>query len=342
MSYSRSFRKRLTVPYSGTTMVSYPASQHGGTKMVSYSGTTEETVEVEVFVDTTPFDASVEDCSGHVDALTGSVVATEAAQVASIKENAKKVGDSIVDGFFNTVRFEISAQIVELQKRVDALLMDIHEKQKKLLELKSQMEKDYHRTAGRYSDIFGELNKELENRVHALDMPVFDSMGRIIEAGNRYLSSDLINMVVVAGKENAVLDAQISAALAKSHACKALNEANVFLSKKARTDAAIAHSTIDENKEQHFFAPVCCMEANDERRVCQRQYIASEILPQNVTEQVSKTGNPKLFEEPSQSEQTIIDTFFNGLVNNEQNSEQTDEHKQRVCETIINLYSQNH
>lgn len=97
MSYTRSFTKTIAVHYSGS--VSYPASQSGGT--TSYSGTAYETVTVNVNVDTDPFDASVAQCNTGVGMLTGSVVATEAAQVASIGEAAQKVGSTIVKGFQN-------------------------------------------------------------------------------------------------------------------------------------------------------------------------------------------------------------------------------------------------
>lgn len=151
MSYSRSYKATIAVHYSGS--VSYPASEHGGT--TSYSGTAYEDVYVDIDVDTAPFDRSVGQCTNKVDVLTGAVVATEAAQVASIKQKAQQVGDTIVNGFFSTVKFEIDTQITELTKRVDALLLDMHEKQNKLIALREQMEKDYHRTADRYGNIFG-------------------------------------------------------------------------------------------------------------------------------------------------------------------------------------------
>ena len=80
MSYTRRFSKNITVHYSGS--VSYGPSQSGGSK--SYSGTVTETVYFDVHVDTDPFDEEVHKMKDHVDLLTGSVVATEAAHVASI------------------------------------------------------------------------------------------------------------------------------------------------------------------------------------------------------------------------------------------------------------------
>lgn len=114
MSYSRSFTKTIAIHYSGT--VNYPASQNGGS--VSFSGTEYEDVTVNVHVDTAPFDASVDHCNTSVGVLTGAVVATEAAQTASIRKNALKVGNTIIEGFFKTVRSEISQQIMELKIRL--------------------------------------------------------------------------------------------------------------------------------------------------------------------------------------------------------------------------------
>ncbi|MBQ3868173.1 MAG: hypothetical protein II789_06485 [Clostridia bacterium] len=55
-----------------------------------------EDVQVNILVDTDPFDDSVKGCNHHVDALTGSVVATEAAQVKSIREKGRQIGDTVV------------------------------------------------------------------------------------------------------------------------------------------------------------------------------------------------------------------------------------------------------
>ena len=119
MSYSRSFSKTIAIHYSGS--VSYPASQSGGS--VSYSGTAYEDVVVNINVDTDAFDSSVRHCNNSVGALTGAVVATEGAQVASIRQNAIKIGQTIVDGFFSTVRSEISQQITELKNRISLSLL---------------------------------------------------------------------------------------------------------------------------------------------------------------------------------------------------------------------------
>ena len=101
MSYNRRFTRRVAVPYSGSMTVNYPASEHAGSKTVYYNGTAYEDVEVDIHVDTSPFDASVAICNDHVNALTASVGAMNTAQCIAITENADKVSKSIIDGFFS-------------------------------------------------------------------------------------------------------------------------------------------------------------------------------------------------------------------------------------------------
>jgi hypothetical protein len=332
MSYSQRYKATIAVHYSGS--VSYPPSESGGSK--SYSGTAYEDVYVDIDVDTTPFDRSVGQCTNKVDVLTGAVVATEAAQVASIKQKARQVGDTIVNGFFSTVKFEIETQITELTKRVDALLLDIHEKQKKLLALREQMEKDYHRTADRYGNIFGQLDKELENRVHLLDQPVFMATDDMFNAEERFMGSDILNVVALAGKENAILDAQIGTALAKKHARVALNEANTFLCKKKATELTLAACKINDDKEQKYYAPVCCASLTNEHNVQEMQTYSSEFLPKNVSQKLTRSVEINDVPSISVEDKENIDLYFRNLLNE---SHAENEHASRVKNIISKLYS---
>ncbi|MCR4665257.1 MAG: hypothetical protein K5660_07825 [Paludibacteraceae bacterium] len=336
MSYKRTYRKTIRIPYSGSVSYSYGPSQSGGSGTAYYSGTAEEEVEVDIEVDTVPFDNSVAACNRHVDVLTGSVVATQTAQVASIRQKAKQIGDTVVNGFFNTVRFEISTQIVELQKRVEALLLDIKEKQKKLLALKTQMEKDYHRVSEQYGKIFGELNQELDNRVHALDQPVFSTANEMYLAEDRFMQMDMLNVVALSGKENALLDAQIGTALTKRHAQHALIEANTFLAKKQATELILEHCKIDDNREQRFYAPVCYASTTDEHNVINAQAYASGILPQDISGKVIEQVQMDSIPDMSDEEKENIDVFFKTLVNE---TDASDEHAARVKNIITKLYS---
>ena len=140
MSYTRNYRERIAVNYSGSVSYRYPASQNGGSGTAHYSGTEYEEVDVNINVDTNPFDNSVENCNRNVNLLTGAVVATEAAQIVSIDKNSKKVASTIISGFFGYIRSEISQQIAELSQNIDAQLMHLKELSQSCLAKKKQME----------------------------------------------------------------------------------------------------------------------------------------------------------------------------------------------------------
>lgn len=339
MGYTKRIHQRIAVPYSGSVRYSYPASQSGGSGYENYSGTAYEDVEVEVYVDTDPFEEGVESCNHHVDGLTTSVVATEAAEIKSIKHCSEKVGNQIVEGFFSTVQFEISSQIVELSKRVDALLVDLKEKGDRIKALQSQMNLDYQRTCSRYAKIFDELNKELDNRVHALDQPVFTAINHINSTEDRLLLGDDVNIVSLAAKENGILDAQISVALAKKHAHAALREANLFLSKKQGTEDTIRRATINDCADRKFFAPVCCMKANNEKNVYDKHTYASEILPKNSIDLVNNADDLENLYEGDAQEKSQVDRYFQEMLVNRNSNDNS--HDKRVMAQLAKLYSSN-
>ena len=161
MSYSKRYRQTIAVHYSGS--VSYPASENGG--RASYSGTAYEEVVIDIDVDTDPFDREVRDCNATIGSMTGAIVATEAAQVASIRENSRKIGSTIVKGFFDTVRSELSQQIMELSTKVDTTLIHLQKLAQRCKDKQVQMQNDYGHLTSRYLKTFDDLNKELENRI---------------------------------------------------------------------------------------------------------------------------------------------------------------------------------
>lgn len=336
MSYKRTFNKTIEIHYSGT--VSYPPSESGGTK--SYSGTARENVQVTINVDTEPFDNSVKTCNNHVTALTAGVAATESAEIISIKENSLKIGNTVIEGFFNNIRLEVSSKIMELTKRVEALLMDVKEKSDRLTSIKGQMETDYQRLANRYGHLFSELNTELENRVTSLDMPVFDTTRMISSSQSRLLESDLVNVVAVAGTENTLLNAQIDAALTKHHAQEAILEANNFLFSKQSSERTIQKCTIDQSQEGMYYVPACCLIANNDSNVVDTRVFVSSVLPKSVEQQLTKLSAPKTWQQVPKSDFDTVARFFNEQVS--QSYSETDTHSTRVREMMSKLFNKNY
>lgn len=335
MSYRRSFTKRISVYYSGS--VSYPASERGGS--VSYSGYAHEDVTVNINVDTDPFDSSIIDCNKDVNMLTGSIVATEVAQVASIKENAQKVGDTIISGFFKTVQSEISQQICELNSRIEATLIHLHELSKRCNGKLLQMQSDYNQLSNRYSKIFEDLNKELENRIFEIDKPTFKFRRNCDLINDRAISNDLVGTVIVSNAENSNLDAKIEASHMKNLACKAINESNRFLLKQKQTETILKNSITDDNNCGTFYAPVCFIQTEEGKIINKKIYTPDKLEAYNNDNLISKIENKNL---DNSAQFELLQTNFNNEVSElYKSSNQHDERVKRYITQFFNNYSNN-
>jgi hypothetical protein len=169
MSYRQNYS--ATVHYSGSVSVSYPASQNGGSTTAHYSG--DVPVHVAINVNTHPFDGSIANCNGSLDVLTGSVVAMNSAQCAAIQNTANKVSKSIIDGFFGTIKTELSQQLQALDSAIKAAFGLITEQAKAVTDQKGVMETDYNRISSRYVTLFSNLDTECYKRIYALDRQSF-------------------------------------------------------------------------------------------------------------------------------------------------------------------------
>lgn len=278
MSYTRSFSKTVRVHYS--TSVSYPASEHGGTKSVS--GYVDETVHVNVHVDTNPFDASVSSCNGQINLLTGAVAATEAAQVASIHENSHKVSRSLVKGFFTAIRNELSQQAVELKNSIEAVLGRLVQLSKRTSDEKDAMEKSYHKICKRYIGTFDDLDKSLKERIHQIDEPIFKLCQQIGPySGQPLAGDDRLAVVAVTGPEEAALSATISASKAKKRAADTIGVINDFLAKQHATDRLLRGCSIAAAAQSQWqFSPAIYIETSaPDKTIDRRSFYPAELIP---------------------------------------------------------------
>ena len=331
MSYSRRFTRTITVHYSGS--VSYPASQSGGS--TSYSGSKTETIVFDVEVDTDPFDHSINAMKGEVDGLTTSIVATEAAQVASIRENSRKVASTIVAGFFKTVRSDISQKIAELKIKTDTLLIQLHELAKRCNDKKRVMNVDYQRISSRYAKIFDELNHELENRIYSVDEPVFKFVDKTGD-----ISGDVAKQVSVpaihAG-ENARAHAKISAALAKRQAVNTIGKAHRFLDVQYRTDRILSRCLQEGGEQATFSAPYCIIEARDNNGDSTKQVFCAPML-ESIDKNHLLDSVPRSEDNASLKIQNKqVHDYFNAEVANIISNDSS-EHAKRVAQLTNQLF----
>jgi hypothetical protein len=338
MSYTRNYREKIAVHYSGTVSYNYPASQSGGSGTKHYSGTIYEEVDVHINVDTNPFDNSIENCNTNVNLLTGAVVATEAAQLISIDKNSKKVANTIISGFFGYIRSEISQQVSELSQNIDAQLMHLKELAQSTVAKKIQMEGDFNRISSRYVKIFDDLNHELSNRVHELDKPTFVFKKETDAQNRRTSENDLVNTAAILGGECGNLHARISTSIAKKRALDTLNQTKVFLWQQKKLNNTLQQCMLNENSDDQKYSPVCFIETNNEQNQIDKNLFAPSFLIA-LQEKAKKNEIIEQFSETSNSWAAItkdyndnLNLYFNSEVNKSYSS--ADQHAVRVKEMI--------
>ena len=253
MSYRRSYTGY--VHYSGT--VSYPASQSGGS--VSYSGT--EPVYITIDVDTNAFDASVDHCNDAVNALTGAVVATEAAQVESKRRASKQIASSIVKGFFEYVGADLSQKIKELASKCESLFFALMGHKENCLSKGKQMQDDYHRISKRYSKIFEDLDKETVSRIEVLDRPAFQFAETAQNLIDRNSNTELLGISTISANENIKLETVLSCSHVKQQASILLAKANNYLQGTYRLANSVRDMLNESQVEEEVLLPVMFVES---------------------------------------------------------------------------------
>lgn len=253
MSYRRSYTGY--VHYSGT--VSYPASQNGGS--VSYSGS--EPVYITIDVDTNAFDASVGHCNNAVNALTGAVVATEAAQVESKRQASKHIASTIVKGFFDYVGADLSQKIKELSSKCESLFIALMGHKDNCLSKSKQMQDDYNRISKRYSKIFEDLDKETVSRIEVLDKPTFQFAESAQNLVDRNSNTELLGISTISANENIKLETVLSCSHVKQQASVLLDKANCYLQGTYRLANSVRDMLDDSQAENDILLPVMFVES---------------------------------------------------------------------------------
>jgi hypothetical protein len=338
MSYTRNYSETITVEGSKSETVSWGPSENGGSKTVTIYYTEHVPVNVNVHVDTTPFDSSVNHCSNNVNILTGAVVATEVAEIASIDKNSKKVANTIIDGFFGYIRSEISQQIAELTQNIDAQMMHLKELMHSCRSKQIQMEGDYHRISGRYVKIFEDLNNELSNRIFEMDKPAFVFKKETDKQKIRTSDNDLVNMVSIFGSDSGDLQARIGVSIAKKRALDTLNKAKIFLWQQKKLGYTIEKSMLNESITSTIFSPVCFLEThNAGNQIDKSVFVAEYLSTQNdngqkneLIDQFSSGSMNWGLLDPDDQKKIIL--YLNDELN--RNSLANDQHSVRVREMI--------
>ena len=265
MSYSKSYSG--SVPYSGTVhySASYGPSEHGGTVSgsVGYSGFVPVTVNL--YVDTNPFDNSVNNCSKSVRNLNGAVIAMNSAQVASITRSANDVSGHIITGFFNMIGSELSQNMAALFAKFKSVFELLVTKSSTLEKQQLIMQDDYLRVSERYNQIFRNLDEELEKRIVALDKNVFEISKKVQGEQLHSETSKKVAQFLIGVNEDEIVQQQLIIANAKDKVQQAMDglAQNIIQGAAYSKKVDSIVSDVNCNSGQKTFIPVIYTESSN-------------------------------------------------------------------------------
>lgn len=256
--------------------ISYPKSESGGSKSV----VVEEPVYVDVYVESDPFEHSVDHCDNSLHLLQAGIVAAEAAEKQSRLENSQRLGKSLDEGFFQVVTSNLTMQAKEESATAKALVGALYAQQKQLLTIKDQMENDYNLIKSRYVKLFEDYDKELRNRIYALNKRVFELVDSSAKELERPTGSMLMAAALVGQKENLSLQTKITASRVKYFASLVIGKVKEFIEKQNVLRFRLRHITSDECSAHTYYVPVMCMQTAEGERTAY-QIFSNKLVNKN-------------------------------------------------------------
>ena len=243
-------------------------------------------------VDTTPMAAEMQSVSNHVKGTTAAVVTMQSAVIAAENNSANKVCSNVNRGFFTLMRSQISQKIANKHSRVEALIMQLGQQKRRLLGIKSNMEREYGRIAERYLKIFTSINKELETQIRQIDQPVFELVNK-----HMMTSSNRMNALTAWGTtsqtEGLTQGQRILVSKMKRNAQIALEQSTEFLSQigEQRVLAGkVLISNPEGNEDKSCRIPVViCETISDPAGIPRTEIAVSDKLPEINVSQIDNT-----------------------------------------------------
>ena len=347
MSYTQRYSSSVEV--SGSVTVHYPASEHGGSMTAHYRDSVP--VNINVTVDTAPFDKSVTHANLSVDGLTASVAAMNAANCAAIAECSSQISDSIINGFFGLIQNDISSKKTETNTVIQTKSALMLEHSKAIEEKHTRMQSDFEREKAKYGMVFSELDKELERRVTELDKAAFRLSRKVRHdiVVKPYLSiaADTAERLSAGGTNSgniaiASLRQKVSVVL---HNLNESLRSNLLYRHMMRN--ALWSKSIDEDKQQSFIPVAYCVrqDLSSTQLVCSC-HTSDSPTKQDILAKVdsySRTNAAGVSRDIPEEEMKLIEQAFSNLVQDSYTgTAERSEYEDRVYTEIFRMWKTDH
>jgi hypothetical protein len=217
-----------------------------------------------VTVDTEPMAESVHRVTNHVNGTITAIVAMQAATIAAEQKAANHICDKVNHGFHSLLLSQVSQKSAKAKSIVDAKLQELVHLESSLRRVRDQMERDFHRIAGRYRKIFVNLNKSLRARICELDKAPTDlAVHQMPQAERRMLSSGV--QIPIHQKESLSSAQFIVSSVARKNTLKAIGHMQGMLEKSDTLQDSMARIMDTEPAESitSVMIPAILFEADD-------------------------------------------------------------------------------
>ncbi len=347
MGYTRSYREYVHVHYTQAVSVHYPASQSGGST-TGYATIDEQVpVDIQIHVDTDPFDSSVGNHANNVDFLTSAVVGMKTSQLNSIRQNSERISNSITNGFYRLIGSEITTQMSENRSALQAKAALVFELAKDIQQKHARMADDINRLKRHYKQVFDTLDEDCRKRVLALDKASFIlSNARTKLIKNPYITEGAFSLHET--KDTANTSNMSTIARLRNQVSKviAVMTNSAMKTQQYLRDVENYSENIQVDENTVSYLPVVFSEA---KNIADESTATSTICSQNaenrdqilntVQQYVKSTGADN-FKDLDEYEGKMIEQSFLTIAQENRGNDASEE-QQRVYDMIMKMWKEN-
>ena len=207
-----------------------------------------------ISVDTYPMAASIDTVKGHVESVTGAVVAMQSAVVAAEVEASKKICSNVDNGFYVLMRSQLSQKMAACSSLMSSKLLVMKKFRQDIIRRQQIMTEDYNRICARYIKQFTALDKALESRVYELDKRAME-IGRIQHKLSTRNSDDNAKTLLYGEDIARVADTTVTAKI-KVKTARALSvmsgDVEGRLSYSQQVEHVLGNESISTQKEEYI------------------------------------------------------------------------------------------
>lgn len=263
----------------------------------------EEPVDIYVEIDDNPYNSSVRKCGGHVENLCASVNQCNAAEIANKLASTQQIASHISKGFLGYITSSLDIQNMEEVSNLEAVYAELQSQAAELTNRKAVMADDYEILTTRYSALFDNLDRELEQRIHMLMEPCFRFVLDSSKEVSRNTNSSLSAMALVGHKEQLDVQARVSAIRVKQRASELIDSAKCYLLGQKKLARKIEHVLIGGCKNARWMLPVVVIKKTGAAGEAEMEVVMNEktarmgVNEGKVRQNVQNTSLPAMTQE---------------------------------------------